>query len=162
MSRFPEGEWRLVEQGDANDFAILSDDNRWVVALRQNGEMSVADQRAIGHLLAASKEMYAALDAADTAFAVLNVQDLGSQARSCVRDAWPLVQAARAKALPDSGYAEVIKEVQQNEIARLDAVVADLRDRLADIASVLKDCPGVEIGNSKIHYAYHVAAGGAE
>ena len=105
--------------------------------------------------------MFAAIDAADTAFAVLNVQDLDDfpQARQCIREAWPLVQSARAKARPDSGYADAVKEVQQHEIARLDGIIADLRDRLTDIASVLKDCPGVETGNTKIHYAYHVAHG---
>lgn len=159
-SRFPSGEWKLVEQGDADEYVILSDGNRWVVSFRQNGEFSSVDQRAIGLLMAASKDMYAALDAADTAFAVLQVQDLGSQARGCIREAWPLVQSARAKARPDSGYADAIKEAQQHEIARLDKVVADLRDRLADIANVLKDCPGVETGNTKVHYAYHVAKGG--
>lgn len=126
MSRFPEGEWRLVEQGDANEFVILSDNNRWVVAFRQNGEMHVAEQRALGLLMAASKDMYAALDAADTAFAVLNVQDLGSQARACVRQTWPLVQDALVKANPGTSYAEAVKEAQQHEIARLDALVADL------------------------------------
>jgi hypothetical protein len=70
------------------------------------------------------------------------------------------VQSARAKARPDSGYADAVADVQQHEIARLDAVVADLCDRLVDIANVLKDCPGIEIGNSKIHYDYYVATGG--
>lgn len=130
MSKFVEGEWLLAEQGDANEFVILSDNNRWVVSFRQNGEMPVSDQRAIGHLLAASKDMFAAIDAADTAFAVLNVQDLGGQARACIREAWPLVQSARAKARPDSGYAEAVAEAQQHEIARLDGVVAELRDAL--------------------------------
>lgn len=127
-SRFPKGEWRLVEQGDANEFVILSDGNRWVVSFRQNGEMSVVDQRAIGLLMAASKDMFAALDIADAAFAVLNVQDLGGQARACIREAWPLVQSARAKACPDGAYADAVKEVQQHEIARLDGVVKQLVD----------------------------------
>lgn len=162
MPKYVDGVWRLVEQGEANEFVILSDDNQWVVAFRQNGERHVEEQRALGHLMAASKDMYAALDAADTSFAVLQVQDLGSQARSCVREAWPLVQSALAKANPGSSYAEAVSEAQQHEIARLDAVVADLRDRLANIASVLKDCPGAETGNTKIHYAYHVAKGGSQ
>lgn len=157
VSRFPNGEWRFVEQGDANEFVILSDDNRWVVSFRQNGEFSVVDQRVVGNLMAASKRMYAALDAADTAFAVLQVQDLGSQARSCVREAWPLVQSALAKAVPDSSYAGAVGEAQQHEIARLDKVVADLRDRLADIADVLKDFRGLP--GSPTHYAHHVASG---
>lgn len=128
MSRFPEGEWRLVEQGDANEFVILSDNNRWVVSFRQNGEFSTVVQRVIGQLMAASRDMFAAIDAADTAFAVLNVQDLGGQARQCIREAWPLVQSARAKACPDGAYAAAVKESQQHEIARLDSVVKRLVD----------------------------------
>lgn len=159
-SRFPKGDWRFVEQGDANEFVILSDGNRWVVSFRQNGEFSSVDQRTIGQLMAASKDMYAALDASDTAFAVLNVQDLGGQARACIREAWPLVQSAMSKAVPYGAYADAVKEAQQHEIARLDKVVADLRDRLADISRELSDYPGVDIGNSKIHYCYHRAKGG--
>jgi len=41
------------------------------------------------------------------------------------------------------------------------AEIAELRDRLADIANVLEHCPGVDVGNSNIHYAYYVAKGGA-
>lgn len=128
MFKFPKGKWRLVEQGDANEFVILSDDNRWVVAFRQNGEMHVEEQRALGLLMAASKDMYAALDAADTAFAVLNVQDLGSQARACVRQTWPLVQDALVRANPGTSYAEAVGEAQQHEIARLDGVIKQLAE----------------------------------
>lgn len=85
-----------------------------------------AEERA--RLISAAPDMFAAIDAADTAFAVLSVQDLGGQSRQCIREAWPLVQSARAKALPDSGYADAVKEAQQHEIARLDGVVKQLVD----------------------------------
>lgn len=153
MSKFTPGPWAIygsiirAEDGDECHIATVS---QW------GGDPEAA---ANGNLIAACPDMFAAIDAADTAFAVLNVQDLGGQARQCIREAWPLVQSARAKARPDSGYADAVKEVQQHEIARLDGIIADMRDRLADIASVLKDCPGVDVGNSKVHYAYHVAQG---
>lgn len=96
-----------------------------------DGYITPADELvANANLIAAAPDMFAAIDAADTAFAVLNVQDLGGQARACIREAWPLVQSARAKARPDSGYADAVAEVQQHEIARLDAVVAELRQAL--------------------------------
>jgi hypothetical protein len=86
------------------------------------------ENEANAHLISAAPDMFTAIDAADTAFAVLNVQDLGGQARACIREAWPLVQSARAKACPDGAYAEAIKEAQQHEIARLDGVVKQLVD----------------------------------
>lgn len=77
-------------------------------------------------LMAASPDLYAACNAADTAFAVLNVQDLGDQARACIREAWPMVQTAIAKVYPNGTYAEAIKEAHEHEIKRLDGVIAEL------------------------------------
>lgn len=163
MPKFTKGPW-LVADGD---FVYALNDagfNRFSCPVQRghsdrNTRIPYDEVAANASLIASAPDMYAALDAADTAFAVLQVQDLGSQARGCIREAWPLVQSARAKARPDSGYADAVKEVQQHEIARLDAIVADLRDRLADIASVLKDCPGIDALGSKVNYAYHVASG---
>lgn len=164
MSKFTPGPWMIADDNFVyalNDAGI----NRFSCPVQRghydrNTRTTDAEITANAHLISAAPDMFAAIDAADTAFAVLNVQDLGGQARKCIREAWQVVQSARAKARPDSGYADAIKEAQQHEIARLDKVVADLRDRLADIANVLKDCPGVDTGNTKVHYAYHVAKGG--
>ena len=154
MSNFTPGPYKLDHSGGATYVCTADSDINLC-------RVTAQDQIANSHLFCAAPDMFAAIDAADTAFAVLNVQDLDDfpQARQCIREAWPLVQSARAKARPDSGYADAVKEVQQHEIARLDGIIADMRDRLADIASVLKDCPGVDVGNSKVHYAYHVAQG---
>lgn len=166
--RFADGAWKFRTYTNAGD--VIPNSN-FMVVVSPPADHRFADKEFLvcdslneqdARLISAAPDMYAALDAADTAFAVLQVQDLGSQARSCVREAWPLVQSALAKANPGSSYAEAVGEAQQHEIARLDGVIADLRDRLADIANVLKDCPGVGIGNTKVHYAYYVAAGGVE
>lgn len=155
MSKFTPGPWTVTDNVSG---MITVTSSVGTVAAIGCSEMCRTD----AYLISAAPDMFAAIDAADTAFAVLNVQDLGGQARACIREAWPLVQSARAKARPDSGYADAVKEAQQHEIARLDGIIADLRDRLADIANVLEDCPGVEIGNTKVHYAYYVAKGGTE
>lgn len=151
---FTPGPWNVVDNASGM-ISISTGVGGTVAAVGHD----IGDNMANAHLIAAAPDLFAAIDSADTAFAVLNVQDLGGQARACIREAWPLVQSARAKARPDSGYADAVAEVQQHEIARMDAVVDELRDRLADIARVLSGCPGVEVGNSKIHYAYHVAEG---
>lgn len=90
------------------------------------------DYEATANLLAAAPELYAAVDAADTAFAVLQISDLTPQARGCIREAWPLIQQARAKVDPSGVYAEAIRESHQHEIARLDAIIAEVKDILAN------------------------------
>ena len=150
MLKLTNGPWLVAEQVSGMITVVSS---VGTVAAIGVGEHNMPD----ANLIASAPDMYAALDAADTAFAVLQVQDLGSQARGCVREAWPLVQSALAKAVPDSSYAGAVGEAQQHEIARLDKVVADLRDRLADIADVLKDFRGLP--GSPTHYAHHVASG---
>lgn len=34
-----QGTWKFHEQGDANDYAMITQDGRWVIAFRQNGEI---------------------------------------------------------------------------------------------------------------------------
>jgi len=160
---FTPGPWFVDPHDMGCKWNVCTEDVDIALAQQLVGDdLKQSKRSANAALISAAPDMFAAIDVADTAFAVLNVQDLGGQARACIREAWPLVQSARAKARPDSGYADAVTEAQQHEIARLDAVVTDLRDRLADIARVLSDCPGVETGNSKVHYAYHVALGGVE
>ena len=87
----------------------------------------------LAQLIAAAPTMYTACDAADTAFAVLQISELTPQARGCVREAWPLVQEALAAARPGGVYAEVIKDAHQHEIKRLDG---KLKERDAEIERI--------------------------
>jgi hypothetical protein len=80
----------------------------------------------LAQLISAAPQMYDAIEAADTLCAVLNISDLTPQARGCVREAWPLIQIARAAARPGSRYAEAVEEGHQHEIARLDGIVTKL------------------------------------
>ena len=86
--------------------------------------------KADARLIAAAPQLYDAVEAADTLCAVLNISDLTPQARGCVREAWPLIQIARAAARPNSAYAEAVKEGQQHEIKRLDSLIAALTKAL--------------------------------
>jgi len=56
------GEWVFKEQGDSNEFCIITTDNQWVAAFRLNGIQTVERQRANGKIMTASKEMLKALE----------------------------------------------------------------------------------------------------
>ena len=130
MSKFTPGPWELSRQCST----LIMSGNRSIASAgvstsNVDTDLVHLENEANATLISAAPDMFAAIDAADTAFAVLNVQDMDDfpQARACIREAWPLVQSARAKARPDSGYADAVAESQQNEIARLDGVIAELR-----------------------------------
>lgn len=55
--------WKVYEQGDADEFCILMDDKRWVIAFRLNGELYREQQKPILDMIAAAPEMLAALKA---------------------------------------------------------------------------------------------------
>ena len=94
---------------------------------------------ALAKTIAAAPQMYRACEAADVAFAVLQISDLTPQARGCVREAWPLIQEALAAAKPGGVYAEVIKDAHQHEIKRLDGIVADLQAEANRLGEKLND-----------------------
>lgn len=51
----PSFPWVWHPQGDANEYCLLTSDNRWVVAFRCNGELMTAKQEAIiRHMVAAA------------------------------------------------------------------------------------------------------------
>lgn len=55
--------WKVYEQGDADEFCILMDDKRWVIAFRLNGELYREQQKRVVDMIAAAPEMLAALKA---------------------------------------------------------------------------------------------------
>lgn len=62
MKLHTPGPWTLKTQGEANEYCILGENNRWIMALQQNGEMSVEQQDANGRLVEAAPEMLEALE----------------------------------------------------------------------------------------------------
>lgn len=65
----PARPWIFHEQGDANDYCLLTADRKsWVMAIRMNGEMLVERHRAIlGHMVQCVNAHDALLEAAQDA-----------------------------------------------------------------------------------------------
>jgi len=169
MSKFTAGPWLIADKTFV--YALNADgSNQFSCPVQRgylaDGYITPADELvANANLISAAPDMFDAIDAADPAFAVLNVQGVGGQARACIREAWPLVQSARAKARPDSGYADAVTEAQQHEIARLDAVVADLTDALKKSekwVAMYLDLPGHDAAASSMLTVIRRALGGVE
>lgn len=57
----PKGPWKLVEQGDANQWAILTPDGKWMIAFLMNGEMMTVRQQVIAQVIEALPELLEAL-----------------------------------------------------------------------------------------------------
>lgn len=64
MTAHTPGPWLLVEQGDANEFCILSNntkDAKWVAGFHLNGEQSIDTQRANAKIMTAAPELLESL-----------------------------------------------------------------------------------------------------
>lgn len=55
------GKWILKQQGDANEYCIVTDDMKWVSAFKLNGEQRVETQLANMNLFTAAPELLKAL-----------------------------------------------------------------------------------------------------
>lgn len=88
--------WVVHEQGDANEFVILTPEGRWVIAFRLNGEMTTAQQRPIVQTIAAAPGL---LDAARAALDLLMNPDAepsdASRVEAQLRTAIAWVEEAR-------------------------------------------------------------------
>lgn len=115
--------WSAHLDGEANFATLLDNEKHWLARIQINGEIHSHTQKRMFNLMAAAPQMYDAVEAADTLCAVLNISDLPPQARGCVREAWPLIQIARAAARPDSNYAKAVNEGHEHEIKRLDEII---------------------------------------
>lgn len=57
MIKHTPGPWVVHEQGDANDFCLLTTDGKWVIAFLQNGELMLEKQRANARLIATAPDL---------------------------------------------------------------------------------------------------------
>lgn len=58
------GPWYFHEQGDANNYCLMRNDKRWVIAFQQNGEIWKEEQLANATLIATAPELLEALQKA--------------------------------------------------------------------------------------------------
>lgn len=56
-----QGEWVLREQGEANEWCVITVDDKWVISFRQNGELMPATQLANARLMVAAPKLHDAL-----------------------------------------------------------------------------------------------------
>ena len=77
-----KGNWFFKEQGDANDFCILTKEDcgliKWVASFNLNGTQSINEQRANAKLMAAAPELF---EACERALQVLEQENIFGQAR---------------------------------------------------------------------------------
>lgn len=55
------GPWKVLPQGDANAYVILTNDKRWVIAFSQNGEIWMPEQAANAKLIEAAPDLLEAI-----------------------------------------------------------------------------------------------------
>lgn len=60
--KFTKGDWIFKQTGNANEFQIITDENKWVVAFRLNGEQHLEEETANAKLLAAAPVLLKALE----------------------------------------------------------------------------------------------------
>lgn len=58
INKHTPGPWTPIEQGDADEFCLLANDKRWVIAFRQNGELSTEEERCNMKLISKAPEMF--------------------------------------------------------------------------------------------------------
>lgn len=116
--------WTAHLDGEANFATLLDNKKHWLAKIQLTGEIHSHHQKEMFNYMAASPQLYEAVEAADTLCAVLNISSLTPQARLAVRETWPLVQIARAAARPGTAYAEAVDKGHRFEIERLDWIIA--------------------------------------
>jgi hypothetical protein len=54
------GPWVWREQGEANNWCIITNSQRWVIGFAQNGELATLEQKANARLIAAAPDLLGA------------------------------------------------------------------------------------------------------
>ena len=56
------GPWKLIEQGDANMYGMVTAGNRWIISFQQNGELMSETQLANAKLMSVAPELLETLE----------------------------------------------------------------------------------------------------
>jgi len=70
-TKFTPGPWKLIEQGDANMYGMITADNKWIISFQQNGELMTETELANAKLMAAAPDMLQSLDTVNKYFVAL-------------------------------------------------------------------------------------------
>lgn len=83
------GPWAPHAQGASDEYCLLANERRWVIAFRQNGELYTAEQLANMRLIAAAPELLQALES------VLHASEKGGDMENI---SWGFLRSVVAKA----------------------------------------------------------------
>lgn len=84
------GPWRVVAQGDASHYALITESGRWVIAFLQNGELMEARQLANARLIAHAPDLLQTLKFCEAA--------MNEGGRPRLLQAWRQARAVIARA----------------------------------------------------------------
>lgn len=66
------GPWKLIEQGNANMYGMVTAGNRWIISFQQNGELMSETELSNAKLMAAAPELLDVLDSCMKALKVFS------------------------------------------------------------------------------------------
>ena len=97
MTTHTPGPWKCVEEGEANQWALLSDTpNHWLISFLFNGDTMSAKQAANARLIAAAPELLAACEAMQEYIAQL-WSDAPEDAPAFMFDAMDIIKKAKGE-----------------------------------------------------------------
>lgn len=57
MDKITKGEWKVLTQGEADEFCMITADGRWIFSFRQNGELYTEEELANARAISAVPEL---------------------------------------------------------------------------------------------------------
>jgi hypothetical protein len=98
-------DWEFHEQGDPDEWVILTEQKRWVIAFRMNGELHAVRQRAIVQLM-----VEAARVTHETGRTPRQLADQQRDLLVAAQDALGLLEALPASQQPDSARFQSLRD----------------------------------------------------
>jgi hypothetical protein len=95
-TKFTKGKLLIKEQGDANEYCILTEQGKWIAAVKLNGEMTISQQREMMNLMSAAPDL---LEACKSIQEYWNTPQAGSL-NDHIEHSLKLIESAIKKATP--------------------------------------------------------------